>query len=160
MRAWRALPSPLGPLTAEATERGVSRLAFEGLPGPAGEAPRGPARRHLDALETQLAEYFAGRRTRFELPLDLEGSDWERRVWAALRRIPHGRTRSYLDVAIALDRPGASRAVGQANGRNPVSIVVPCHRVVASGGGLGGYGGGLDRKRWLLAHEGARASLF
>lgn len=145
-------------MAAEATERGISRLAFDG-PAAAGGGS-GRAFGHLDALESQLAEYFEGRRARFDVALDLDGSDWERRVWAALRRIPHGRTRSYLDIALALQHPGASRAVGQANGRNPVSIVVPCHRVIASGGGLGGYGGGLERKRWLLAHEGAIRRLF
>ncbi len=102
----------------------------------------------------QLAEYFAGRRSSFDLVLDLQGTPFQLQVWDALLRIPWGETRSYRDVALELGRPGAFRAVGGAVGSNPVSIVVPCHRVIGAGGRLVGYGWGLDRKRWLLAHEG------
>ena len=104
-----------------------------------------------------LRAYFRGRLDALDsVAVDLDGTPFQKRVWAALRRIPAGRTLSYSQLAARIGRPAAVRAVGTANGRNPVSIVVPCHRVIAAGGGLGGYGGGLARKRWLLAHEGAR----
>lgn len=101
----------------------------------------------------QLAEYFAGTRTTFDLPLDPRGNDFQKRVWAKLRAIPYGETRSYGELARELGDPNLSRAVGTANGRNPISIIVPCHRVVGSDGSLTGYAGGLDRKRFLLALE-------
>ena len=112
------------------------------------------------AASDQLVEYFAGERTTFDLELDPAGTPWQRRVWAALRDIPHGETRSYGEIARALGAPGASRAVGHANGRNPISIVVPCHRVVGSDGRLTGYGGGMERKAALLALERREAALF
>ena len=108
----------------------------------------------------QLEEYFAGDRVEFDLELDPAGTPWQRCVWAALRDIPHGETRSYGEIARALGAPGASRAVGHANGRNPISIVVPCHRVVGSDGRLTGYGGGVERKAALLALERREAALF
>jgi methylated-DNA-[protein]-cysteine S-methyltransferase len=101
----------------------------------------------------QLGEYFAGERTEFDLPLRLEGSPFQREVWRALQGIPYGETISYGELARRIGRPDASRAVGLANGRNPVSIVVPCHRVIGSSGSLTGYGGGLERKRFLLDLE-------
>lgn len=105
-----------------------------------------------DAVE-QLAAYFAGELTEFKLHLELSGTDFQRRVWAALQTIPYGETRSYGQIAEQIGSPGASRAVGLANGRNPIGIIIPCHRVIGSAGGLTGYGGGLDRKRTLLAME-------
>jgi methylated-DNA-[protein]-cysteine S-methyltransferase len=105
------------------------------------------------AVAEQLAAYFAGELTRFELPLALHGTDFQRMVWEALRHIPYGETVTYGWLAAELGRPSASRAVGLANGRNPIGIVVPCHRVVGSTGSLTGYGGGLDRKRYLLDLE-------
>ncbi len=101
----------------------------------------------------QLEEYFAGSRTEFELPLAPAGTAFQRDAWTALRAIPYGATRSYAEQAAALGRPRAIRAVGAANGRNPIAIVVPCHRVVGSRGALTGYGGGVERKEWLLGHE-------
>lgn len=101
----------------------------------------------------QLEEYFQGGRTAFDLPLRLEGTPFQRRVWEALLRVPYGRTTTYRDLAAAVGNARATRAVGGANHRNPVSIIVPCHRVVGSDGGLTGYGGGLWRKEWLLGHE-------
>lgn len=101
----------------------------------------------------QLGEYFAGERVRFELPLAAEGSAWESRVWEELIRIPAGETRTYGQLAKRVGRPTAARAVGLANGRNPIAIVVPCHRVIGADGTLTGYAGGLEMKRWLLAHE-------
>jgi len=101
-----------------------------------------------------LREYFEGRRRSFEVPLDLRGTPFQLRVWELLQRIPFGETRTYLDLALALGDPKAVRAVGAANGQNPVPIIVPCHRVIGQDGQLVGYGGGLWRKEWLLAHEG------
>jgi methylated-DNA-[protein]-cysteine S-methyltransferase len=101
----------------------------------------------------QLAEYFAGARREFTLPLASQGTAFQQQVWAALRTIPYGHTASYGDIARAVGNPRGVRAVGLANGRNPLSIVVPCHRVIGSDGSLTGYGGGLERKQWLLAHE-------
>ena len=112
----------------------------------------------VEEARRQLGEYFAGTRTTFDLPLRAEGTDWQRKVWSALRMIPFGATRGYGELAAGLGSPGAARAVGRANGANPVTIVVPCHRVVAAGG-LGGYGWGLGSKRWLLDHERAVAGL-
>jgi methylated-DNA-[protein]-cysteine S-methyltransferase len=120
-------------------------------PGPSwvhDESPFAEARR-------QLCEYFSGERSEFTLALAPQGTDFQQAVWAALQEIPYGETVSYGEIAAQLGRPGASRAVGAANGANPISIVIPCHRVVAADGGLGGYGWGLDRKSWLLDHEGA-----
>jgi O-6-methylguanine DNA methyltransferase len=108
---------------------------------------------HLDGLEGQINEYFARSRKEFDLPLDLGGTPWQMKVWACLLEIPYGTTCSYGKLAKDLGKPGGSRAVGRANGENPVSIVVPCHRVIQADGGLRGYGGGLHRKRWLLYLE-------
>jgi methylated-DNA-[protein]-cysteine S-methyltransferase len=102
----------------------------------------------------QLAEYFAGDRRKFDLPLRLEGTDFQRRVWQVLTEIPYGETWSYGQLAQRIGNPKGCRAVGLANGRNPISILVPCHRVIGADGSLTGYGGGVERKRWLLAHEG------
>jgi methylated-DNA-[protein]-cysteine S-methyltransferase len=111
------------------------------------------AEAHLDAAEAQLAEYFSGARRDFDLDLDPTGTDFQLRAWGALRSIPYGQTITYGEQAAHLGEPGAARAVGAANGRNPLSIVVPCHRVVAASGALTGFAGGLDTKAWLLDHE-------
>ena len=120
-------------------------------------------RRGTDDLVTearrQLTAYFAGRLKIFDLPLAPNGTDFQRRVWSALRKIPFGTTISYLDRARRVGNAAAVRAVGAANGRNPIPIIVPCHRVIGSNGSLTGFGGGLPRKRWLLRHEGAQAYL-
>jgi methylated-DNA-[protein]-cysteine S-methyltransferase len=113
----------------------------------------------FDEAHRQLDQFFAGERTRFDLPLRLDGSDFQRRVWDALQEIEYGETVSYGELASRLGRPGASRAVGLANGRNPISIVVPCHRVIGSSGSLTGYGGGVERKRFLLDLEAGRVPL-
>jgi methylated-DNA-[protein]-cysteine S-methyltransferase len=141
--------TPIGTLWLEADEAGLSAVAFD---GPAG-ARSGDAL--LRAAESQLRAYFAGRRTRFDLPLAPHGTDFQRRVWEAVAEVPYGSTTSYAAVAATLGRPSACRAVGAANGRNPLPIVVPCHRVVGASGALTGYGGGLDRKRALLDLEAA-----
>lgn len=146
-------------LYIEAGERGIVRVQFDKPP----EISANPDDNYPPIRETarQLAEYFAGARRAFELPLDLRGTPFQLRVWNALLRIPYGETRTYGQLAALAGHPGAARAVGAANGANPIAIIVPCHRVVASGGGLGGYGGGLDCKRFLLALEsGSAASLI
>jgi methylated-DNA-[protein]-cysteine S-methyltransferase len=143
--------SPLGWLTIEATDRGVVGIGF-GERGPVQAAVSTLARGHLAAAKQALADYFAGKVP--QLPaLDLRGTDFQLEVWRALTRIPFGEVVTYGELAARLGRPGSSRAVGAANGRNPVAILVPCHRVVAAGGRLGGYSGGLEIKRRLLAHE-------
>ena len=107
----------------------------------------------LTAAKTQITEYLAGERSSFDLPLDLVGTDFQIDVWHALDAIPFGETRSYGELADGLGKPGAARAVGAATGRNPVSIIIPCHRLVGSSGKLTGFAGGIDAKRWLLEHE-------
>jgi methylated-DNA-[protein]-cysteine S-methyltransferase len=166
------LPTPLGEMLALASDDGLCALEFTTVSGRA----RGEAR--LTRLEARLARWFPAheivgretaiiRRTRIwldtyfdgtsaalaDLPLDMRGAPFEQRVWRALREIPAGQTTSYGAIAAALQSPGAARAVGAANGANPVSIIVPCHRVIGASGSLTGYGGGLDRKTWLIDHE-------
>ncbi|HUJ57171.1 MAG TPA: methylated-DNA--[protein]-cysteine S-methyltransferase [Kofleriaceae bacterium] len=125
------------------------------LPETSTPPPPAPVRKTdvLARAAEQLAEYFAGARTTFELPLGAEGTGFQRMVWRALEAIPYGETRSYGAIARAIGRPAASRAVGAANGRNPIAIIVPCHRVIGASGELTGFGGGLPAKRWLLDHE-------
>jgi methylated-DNA-[protein]-cysteine S-methyltransferase len=108
----------------------------------------------LAAAVRQLSEYFAGSRREFDVPLRMQGTPFQQRVWRELTKIPHGETWSYGQLAKRIGNPSASRAVGLANGRNPIAVIVPCHRVIGADGTLTGYGGGLERKRWLLAHEG------
>lgn len=108
-------------------------------------------------VRAQLEEYFAGRRSRFELPLDLGGTPFQRRVWEALREIPYGETLTYGELARRIGRPAAARAVGHANGSNPISVIVPCHRLIGANGTLVDYGGGIERKQFLLTLEGARS---
>ncbi|MEL6779113.1 MAG: methylated-DNA--[protein]-cysteine S-methyltransferase [Cyanobacteria bacterium J06597_16] len=107
----------------------------------------------FEQVRAQLAEYFAHEREGFDLPLSPRGTDFQKQVWQSLHQIPFGQTLSYGDIAQQLGKPGAARAVGAANGRNPISIIVPCHRVIASNGKMTGYAGGIDRKQWLLRHE-------
>jgi methylated-DNA-[protein]-cysteine S-methyltransferase len=146
------LPSPLGPLTLAASDDGaLTGLWTDGrAPDPAWRADHGP----FATVAERLEAYFAGQVVDFAgLPTAAAGTPWQRRVWAALREIPYGATTTYGALAARLGAPTASRAVGAANGRNPISIVVPCHRVIGSSGALTGYAGGLDRKRALLALE-------
>ena len=154
-----ALPSPVGTLTLVADEAALVALLWQDdRPGrvPLEAVAEGRDHPVLAATAAQLAEYFAGVRTAVDLPLAPRGTAFQRAVWGELAAIPYGETRSYADVARALGQPSATRAVGAANGRNPLSIVVPCHRVVGSDGSLTGFAGGIEGKRWLLAHEGAR----
>jgi methylated-DNA-[protein]-cysteine S-methyltransferase len=146
--------SPIGPLLLLGHGE-----ALRGLYMQAGRKPVRVSSAWREASEpfadarTQLEEYFAGERASFDLPLAAEGSEFERRVWSALEEIPYGETQSYGQVAERIGAPGAARGVGLANGRNPISIVVPCHRVIGANGTLTGYGGGLERKRFLLELE-------
>jgi len=152
------LDSPIGPLLATARSGALAGLWMAPLPEhdptPAAESRD---RELLERTAEQLDRYFAGTLTVFHLPLDLAGTPFQRRVWDELVRIPFGETISYGELARRVGRPGSARAVGAANGQNPVSIIVPCHRVVGSNGKLTGYGGGLPRKAWLLDHEAAGA---
>jgi methylated-DNA-[protein]-cysteine S-methyltransferase len=143
--------SPVGPLTLVAGDRGLRSVLFQREAPPA-DAVAG-THPLLAAADEQLREYFAGERLSFELPLDLVGTAFQRQAWLALVSIPYGSTLSYGEQARRLGHPRAARAVGAANGRNPLSIVLPCHRLVGADGRLTGYGGGLDAKRALLEHE-------
>ncbi len=160
--AWAVEDTPIGPLTLAATPAGLVRVGFghEDAVLPALAAQVSPRVVHLparlDDLRRQLDEYFAGRRRHFEVALDRRLSQGYRlAVLEELSRVPYGQTVSYKDLAERTGNPNASRAVGTAMATNPIPIVVPCHRVLRSGGALGGYGGGLDTKVWLLRHEGA-----
>jgi methylated-DNA-[protein]-cysteine S-methyltransferase len=151
---WTVLDSPLGELTvarAAAGLRGIWFADHRTPPSPDVLGERDDTA--FDDVAEQLAAYFAGRLRRFDLPLAPVGEPFAQRVWAALREVPHGSTCSYAELAAAIGGPGHAQAVGVANGRNPLSIVVPCHRVVGSDGALVGYAGGLARKRFLLALE-------
>jgi methylated-DNA-[protein]-cysteine S-methyltransferase len=150
------MASPVGRLTLVASDEGLSAVLWEDdRPGRVPLSIAGEDRAHpvLVDAERQLGEYFAGKRTRFELPLDVVGTPFQRQVWDVLRTIPFGETRSYAEIAARIGRPRAVRAVGAANGRNPLSIVAPCHRVIGSSGELTGFAGGLDVKARLLAFE-------
>ena len=143
----RTIETPIGPLTLPADEAAVTAIRF-GADGAQDASPL------LDAAEAQLREYFAGTWRTFDLPLAPRGTAFQQRVWAALRAIPYGETRTYGELAAAIGSPSASRAVGMANHHNPISIVIPCHRVIGANGTLTGYTGGLEIKRKLLALEG------
>jgi methylated-DNA-[protein]-cysteine S-methyltransferase len=148
------IDTPIGPLLATADAGGaLTGLSFDRTPA------RGSGRDDaaFAAVTEQLDAYFAGELRDFDLPLAAAGTAWQRDVWGALAEVPYGQTLSYGELARRLGRPSAARAVGAANGRNPLSIVVPCHRVIGASGALTGYGGGIPRKEWLLRHEAATA---
>lgn len=164
MATYDMIESPVGWLFVACEDEALSHIEFLGAPE---DAPRfierveretgePPVRGGAAVVEVvrQLRQYFAGERRTFNLRLAPHGTEWQQRVWMALRDIPYGETVTYGTIAGRVGRPAASRAVGAANGRNPISIVVPCHRVVGADRSLTGYGGGLDRKQWLLALEG------
>ncbi len=157
MRAHVILPSPVGPLTLVAEAGQLIAVYLDSQRHRPAEgslgAPGTPDADPFAAAASQLAAYFAGRRTAFDLPLAPAGTEFQQQVWAALRTIPYGQTWSYAQLADKIGRPSAVRAVGLANGRNPIAVVIPCHRVIGSDGSLTGYGGGLDRKRFLLDLE-------
>jgi methylated-DNA-[protein]-cysteine S-methyltransferase len=158
MMYWHQIESPIGTLLLAGDGMRMRLIHFQSGPHarkPAAEWVRNPV--PFAAAVSQLAEYFEGRRCTFELPLAPRGTEFQQTVWAALRRIPYGETLSYGELARRIGRPHASRAVGLANGANPLPIVVPCHRVIGADGSLTGFGGGLDIKRKLLALERAQA---
>ena len=153
---YSVIDSPVGPLAIVMSDRGLMRLEFHRK----GNIPDNKFNWVADeprtkAVRRELEQYFGGRRREFSVPLDLRGTDFQLRCWRELLKIPYGETRTYADIARAIGSPRAFRAVGMANHDNPVAIIVPCHRVLASGGGLCGYGGGLDIKQKLLELEGA-----
>ena len=161
MNSTKQLDSPIGRLRLVATDQGLSHLLFDQQVGEDlesdGDEVEADDHPVLAAATAQLAEYFAGRRQEFDIPLDLTGTEFQRAAWSALASVPFGETRSYRQQAEAIGRPKAVRAVGAANGRNPVPIVLPCHRIVGSDGSLTGYGGGLPIKEYLLNHEQAQS---
>lgn len=147
--------SPIGTLEIKGDEDGISQVLF------LDESPSIQESSHiLDECAKQLNEYFENKRTVFELKLNPEGTDFQKSVWKELQNIPHGKTISYMDLAKHLGDPKVIRAAGTANGKNPIAIIIPCHRVIGSDGGLTGYAGGLKRKQWLLEHESSQGSLF
>lgn len=147
-------PSPLGPLTLRAFEGFITEILFGDPPPRASlDTTTREDERVLDRARAQLDAYFRGEATSFDLPLRPEGTPFQRGVWDALRTIGHGTTCSYAALAQKLGRPEAARAVGAANGKNRIAIVIPCHRVIGASGALTGYAGGLPIKAWLLAHE-------
>jgi methylated-DNA-[protein]-cysteine S-methyltransferase len=151
--------TPVGPLRLYFSDQGLTALEFAGeeaSPAPEHDAPPPHLTPLVEAAKRELTAYFEGAATDFtDLALDPQGTPFQRRVWQELRRIPRGQAISYKELAQRIGNVKASRAVGGANGRNPIPLIIPCHRVIAADGGLGGYSSGLDRKRWLLKHEGA-----
>jgi len=164
------IETPLGPMIAVASTKGLCLLEF--IDRRSIQTQIKAVRESLDRpvlpidhpilarTRNQLAEYFDGKRQRFDLPLDPQGTPFERAVWRQLLKIPHGHTRSYAHIATALGKPGAARAIGRANGANRIAIIIPCHRVIRADGALCGYGGGVHRKQWLLDHENESTPLF
>jgi methylated-DNA-[protein]-cysteine S-methyltransferase len=155
---YRTIDSPIGPLALAGRGRVLTNLRMVHQTHEPNRAGWVPDDRAFPEVVDQLEAYFAGGRTDFDLELGLAGSEFQRRVWQALLTIPYGETRSYRQVAEQIGASGAARAVGLANGRNPIAIIVPCHRVIGASGSLTGYGGGLDRKRSLLELERRRQS--
>lgn len=143
------IETPVGCLQICALEDGLCALLYAPEEGVSEQSNE-----HTQLAKKQLQEYFTGKRKEFQLSLSVEGTDFQKQVWQELKAIPFGECRSYGDIAQALNKPKAMRAVGAANGRNPLPIIVPCHRVIGSNGTLTGFAGGLDMKEWLLRHEG------
>lgn len=148
------LASPIGPLYLVTSDTGLQGVFWKRQKANLIENLQGASTplRFMKQTIFELAEYFEGRRKQFEVPLDIQGTDFQKRVWRELRKIPYGKTMSYKEIAIKVGTKGM-RAVGTANGRNPLSLIIPCHRVIATGGGLGGYAGGLKTKQYLLDLE-------
>ncbi len=164
----RSIETPIGPMVLGATDSAVVMAEFAerrmyaaqlaGVRRRFGRVVEGESSPLLDRVEAELRQYFAAERLDFDLPLDAPGSPFQALVWRELRRIPYGETVSYRELARRVGEPAGSRAVGRANGSNRLAVIIPCHRVIAADGGLGGYGGGLAAKRWLLDLEGATVS--
>ena len=157
---YTSMDSPIGELLLLGDDRALRGLYMQDGRKPVEIAPRWErSAAPFSGVQGQLREYFAGERVAFETPLAMEGTRFERRVWRALTDIPYGETVSYGEIARRIDQPSAARAVGLANGRNPIAVIVPCHRVIGANGTLTGYGGGLERKRLLLELERGQACL-
>lgn len=155
--SWSHLNSPIGRLTILADREGLSEIRFanNATPlSPADELASAQDNHYLTLAIEQLTAYFEGRLKVFDLPLSLRGTDFQNGVWAQLQKISHGTTASYGEIASAIGKPKAARAVGMANNKNRIPIIIPCHRIIGSNGALTGFAGGLDTKRWLLRHEG------
>ncbi len=153
LTASRVIATPIGKLTLVASPKGLQQVIFGTKNLPSTRSASTKASRHLTQTERQLREYFTGKRKKFSIKLDISGTEFQESVWYALNKIAYGRTVSYAQQAKFVRKPKAFRAVGSANSKNPVAIILPCHRVIASNGTLGGYGGGLAIKRKLLALE-------
>ena len=144
------MKTPIGTLVIQATDLGITKVSFS----PANKAESREGSELTHRCKQQLSEYFEGKRKIFDLPLDPAGTDFQKSVWACLLTIPFGQTVSYRDIAERINKPKSVRAVGAANGKNQIGLIVPCHRVIGSDLTLTGYAGGLERKAWLLKHEG------
>jgi len=153
LTASRVIVTPIGRLTLVASPKGLQQVIFGAKKLSTAKSVSSKASDHLTQTERQLREYFAGKRKKFSIKLDISGTEFQESVWYALNKISYGKTVSYAQQAKFVRKPKAFRAVGSANGKNPVAIILPCHRVIASDGTLGGYGGGLSIKRKLLALE-------
>ena len=151
--AWASMESPIGRLTIVADGQGLTEIRFNNNSSPLPPG-RGQSNEWVVLAIEQLNAYFDSRLTKFELPLSLGGTKFQQNVWAQLQKIEYGSTVSYGQIAAAIDKPKAARAVGMANNKNRIPIIIPCHRVIGSNGALTGFAGGLDTKRWLLRHEG------
>lgn len=149
MKGYTTYQSPVGPLNIESEGNFIVKVSFGGLPVQDKITPE------ITKCVEQLDQYFSGELLEFDLPLNPEGTSFQKRVWETLSTIPYGVVRSYLDIAKSLDDLGAVRAVGRANGSNPIAIIIPCHRVIGKDGSLTGYAGGVEKKKWLLHHENA-----
>jgi methylated-DNA-[protein]-cysteine S-methyltransferase len=161
MNIYSHVDSPIGPLLLTSDGESLTGL-YMGAPSKrphmGSEWAENPNGSLLAEAARQLEEYFSGKRQVFDLPLKMEGTEFQKRVWRQLTQIPFGETWSYGQLAKRLDNPNGSRAVGLANGRNPIAVIVPCHRVIGADGSLTGFGGGIPRKQWLLSHEGFPAT--
>lgn len=151
MNAQRKIKSPVGTLYMAATDKGLAYLSWEDSVIKFDSSKK--SEKFLEQTEKELKEFFNKKRTRFSISLDMQGTEFQKKVWKSLTKIPFGKTWSYKDLATHVGQPKASRAVGGANGKNPVCIIVPCHRVIAADGTLGGFSGGLNHKKQLLKHE-------
>jgi len=157
-RLWRTVTTPVGVVLVVVSDIGVARIDFVDHNREVKPASSNASEAHPILAEAllQLTEYFEGTRTTFSLPLDIDGTEFQQLAWSALARIPYGHTMTYGEQAASIGRPRAVRAIGTANSKNPIAILLPCHRVIGADGSLTGYAGGLDKKIWLLDHERSR----
>lgn len=150
------IESPIGVLQVRGSDKGVTHVTFVSELGAEASFKKNTL---IEMCVQQLKEYFQGQRNAFDIPLDWRGTVFQQSIWQSLLDVPFGAVASYSDIAIAVSNPKAVRAVGAANGKNPIAIIVPCHRIIGSNGSLTGYAGGVERKAWLLNHEGVQLNL-